>query len=557
MNEFRKDWIFIFPIITVVIAIIATICHIPYGIDTLYDEGSHCLDMLSSLNDNIPGDDRTWWSDIFLAVLGRDICSSVISLRIVRLCIAILTSITFWLLTKDVARGRVEKLAYLSVILLLSIPTMGSIIVSYNSFSQFLFVVGCGVLYRLTKTENSTYRALYAFVLGILLTFSLFAIIVSGVVVSAAMLFMIVYRYWKSWKHILVIFGSMFAGCVLTLLWIHMFAVPLQQVWHDIMDIGQSITKVNRGYDPISMAVKMVLFLRDMSLCVVTLLGINYISQKLLGRLGKWMSGIAYVVLFLLYAHYQTKPIVTIVMLSVAFVIQAYWSKYNSLNKPIEWKQLFKYDNVFNLFILVFPLLAVLGTVVYIGDKMMWFIIPWALLAWRLGFGEKECSFRLETLLVMSLLYTMPYISTIRSINPSEPIVERGAFKGMHLNDLQAAHFEEVDSILSQYDYKPGKSVFFATQLSMASMCYLEAIPCGFYFEPMDFIAHVDENTPIPDYVFMNDFDLTIASEKMQQVGWGWPDEFDKYYVGSPDVINVGYRTDRWLYCRKNKKVVK
>lgn len=552
MNEIRKNWDFVFPIIAVVVAIIATICNFTYGLDTLYDEGCHCLDMLSSITDGaIPGDDRTWWSDIFLTLFGCNICSSVVSLRVVKLCVAILTSLLFWLLTWDVAKTKGEKIGYLSVIMLFSILTMGGIMVCYNSMSQFLFVISCGVLYRMNKTENDTHRILFALLLGCLLTFSLFAIIVSGVVVSAAMLFLIVYRYWKSWKQMFSVLGAMTGGLVVTLLWVHIFAIPLQQVWDNIMDIGQAITKVGRGYDPISMGVQMMLFLRDLTLCVITLIGINYLSEKVRYHSVRWIAGLCYVSLFLVYAHYQTKPQVTASMLLCVLWVQALWAKYNEKAERIVWKHIFRYEHVFNIFLMAFPMLAVLGTVVYIGLKMTWFIIPWVFLAWRLGFAEKRNIMRAETLIAISLLMLVPSVKTLRSIDPSQDVIQCGALKGMHLTPEQAAHFEKVDSIVAEYDFKKNESVFFTTQLSMATVCYLEAIPCGFYFEIMSFLAHADANTPKPDFIFMNDYDHTIGAEYMHQIGWGWPDEFDKYYIGTPETATgLGYSTERWLYCR-------
>lgn len=556
IDGLKRNWDFIFPVVAVIVAIIATICNLSYGLDTLYDEGSHTLDMLASLTDGfIPGDDRTWWSDIFLTILGRNICSSVISLRAVKLCVAILTSVIFGLLTWDVAKGKWEKAGYLSVILLFSILTMGGIMVCYNSMSQMLFVIGCGVLYRLCKTEKQWHRLAYAAVLGSLLTFSLFAIIVSGVVVTTAMLFLIVYRFWNRWKEMLSVLGIMLLGGILTLAWVHFFAVPLTEVWANITDIGAAITKLNRGYDPISMVVQMVLFMRDLSLCILTVVGINYVSQKIQYHSYRWIAGFVYVVLFLMYAHYQTKPQVTVSMLLAVVWVQAYLAKYDARKEKIAWKNIFQFEHVSNAFLIVFPFLAVLGTVVYIGLKMTWFIIPWVFLAWRIGFAEERNIRRAEVLFVISMLMIVPSIQTLRSIDTSQKTIESGMFTGMHLTPAQAEHFELVDSILGEYNFEKNKSIVFSTQLSMATVCYLEAVPCGFYFEATSFLAHLSDKTPVPDYIFMNDFDHTVAAETMRQAGWGWPEEFNKYYIGSPDIENVGgYTTHRWLYCRMSCK---
>lgn len=547
MNDIKKYWDFGFPVTTVLLAVVATIGGLSYGLDTLYDEGSHCLDMLCSLK-GTPGDDRTWWSDVFLTLLGRDICSSVLSLRIVKICMAILTSVLFWLLTWDVANNRIEKIAYLSVIMMAAVPTMGGIMVCYNSMSQLLLVLACGVLYRLAKAEKNAHFIGWSLLLGVILTLSFFSIIVSGFVVAAAIALMVIIRYWKRWKELMLVIGSILGGCALTMLWVHVCVIPLDVVWHNITDTAHTIGTVNRGYDPISMGMKMVLFLRDMLLCVVVIVGVTYISRRIKDRNMRWIAFGFMVVALLVYAYYQQKPAVTTSML-----LSMLWVVPMMTHEPIksDWNQRLNYETCFNLFLLIFPWIAVLGTNVYIGGKMMWFMLPWVMLSWRVGFAEDRKLFRTEILIVLSILYAIPSITSLRSIDATQPVIEKGPLKGLHLNAQQAAHLKQVDSVLAQYDFERGKSVFYATQLSMATLCYLEAVPCGFYFQPMDFVAQSNDSIRIPDFLFMCAFDEDIAKGTLCKMNWGWPNEFDKYFIGTPETLDVGYPTERWLYCRK------
>ena len=85
----------------------------------------------------------------------------------------------------------------------------------------------------------------------------------------------------------------------------------------------------------------------------------------------------------------------------------------------------------------------------------------------------------------------------------------------------------------------------------MATLCYFESVPCGLFFQPTDFVAHASNDLPVPDFLFLCEFDEMVALEKLKNMPWGWPDEFDKYYVGTPETIQIGYPTERWLYCRK------
>lgn len=547
MNEVKKYWDFGFPLVAVLLSLVATIEGFSYGIDTLYDEGSHCLDMMSSLYSNIPGDDRTWWSDIFLAIFGKDICSSVLSLRVIKLVIALLTSIIFWLLTQDIAATWHEKIAYLTVLLMAAAPTMGGIMVCYNSFSQFLLILACGVIYRLCKSEKQTTIGGYAVVLGCLLTFSMFSIVVSGFVISVVMLILVIIRYWKRWKEVAIVFGMMAVGGTLTLLWIHLFAINLKDVWYDVLGTAQTITNVNRGYDPITMVTKMVLFCRDMSFCALMVIGAIYVSKRIAEIVRPLVGGVFFIIILISYAYYQKKPeLTTSMLLSMLWILPLLQRE-----KNMELKQFFQFENLFSLFLLLFPLMAVLGTNVYIGSKMVWFMLPWVFLSWKCGFAKSNKMLRTAVLIVLSLSLIRPSIYKLKDIDPSREVVKFGMFKGMHMTHAQAEHLAKVDSIVNQYNFHRGESIFFTTQLSMATCCLLDAVPCGFYFQPMDFVAHANDSMPIPDFLFICKYDEDIAGKTLQNMPWGWPEEFDKYYVGSPDALNVGYPTERWLYCRK------
>ena len=49
--------------------------------------------------------------------------------------------------------------------------------------------------------------------------------------------------------------------------------------------------------------------------------------------------------------------------------------------------------------------------------------------------------------------------------------------------------------------------------------------------------------------------------EELSKMPWGWPEEFDKYYVGTPEPEDASWTTHpeletRHLYCRKSLKNV-
>ena len=140
------------------------------------------------------------------------------------------------------------------------------------------------------------------------------------------------------------------------------------------------------------------------------------------------------------------------------------------------------------------------------------------------------------------------------SLDTKQTIVSRGPLKGMRLNPSQERHFVEVEQIMENYHYQRRKSVVFSTQLSMATLCYLESVPCGLFFQPTDFVARASHNLAKPDFLFLSKYDKYVADKVLKELSWGWPEEFDEYNVGTPESKDPGYSTERWLYCRRSLK---
>ena len=266
------------------------------------------------------------------------------------------------------------------------------------------------------------------------------------------------------------------------------------------------------------------------------------------------LASLFFIVASIVYWHYQKKPGLTYgIQLSLLWLLPLVCKFHRKQLPPI--KQLFTFDFVLNLFLCMFPLLATLGTNVPLGHKMIWNIIPWVLLSWRLGFWERHLPFRSETLFVLSFVTLLGIFREANSIDVSQTVVERGPLKGMHLNNFQESHFNKVEQIMNDYQFRRGESVVFSTQLSMMTICYLEAIPVGLYFQPMDFVAQTVESLPIPDYLFLGEYDIKIAEKSLEKMSWGWPQDFDVYEVGSPDDTDrTSYPIEQLLYCRRNKK---
>lgn len=541
---------FLLPTLVVIIKLIVSIISLPYDIDSIYDEGFLMLTVHDAMNGVVRG--GSLWPNMVVSFLGERICFSMLSLRIADAVLSITSGLLFWLITFPKAtRNSLSSIAYLVLVMFVLSP-IGGIMLSYNGISRFSLLLVCSASFRLFF-DDEKWRGLWAVLIGFALVMSFFSILPSSVMVGGAVCVLIVIRFWKQWQKMLKIFGMFTIGAVVGVLIIHFFVADLRNVYVSMMETAQTITKVNRGYDPISFLLKTILFFRDMSLCILTFLGIIVVSLFFKRNGYSWLASLFFIVAFILYWKYQQKPGVSLGMkMSFLWLLPLFNKWFDKQLPPL--KQLFSFDFVFNLFLCIFPVLAVMGTNLPLGVKVGWFVVPWALLAWRLGFDGENNLFRRDLLLAFSIMLLIVNIRQISLIDSTQRIVYEGPLKGMRLNPTQEKHFDEVEKILKNYHYQRGKSVVFSTQLSMATLCYFESVPCGLFFQPMDFVAHASDNLAVPDFLFLCEFDELMADEALNNMPWGWPEEFDKYYVGTPESKDPGYSTERWLYCRRSLK---
>lgn len=551
-SEMKKSVDYIIPSAVVLCGAIVSMMSVSYNVDSLCDEGYLWQCVQNAISGKVHG--GSLWPNMLVAVLGKKICSSILALRIANVILSIVSALLFWMLTRSsVSKSKMASFAYLVIVLFVLSP-IGGIILCYNGVSRLLLLLACVSSFRLYTNNDDKGDVLWALLAGFSVMLSLFSILPSAVMVGGSVGILLVFRFWRQWKKMLKLLFMMVLGAVFALMIIHLFVADLRIVLDSMTDTAQTITKVDRGYDPLSFFVKVLLFFRDFSLFLLLSTGVVLVSLFLKRNGHSWLASVFFVVSCLVYWHYQEKPQVSHGMqLGLLWILPLICKWHEKQLPPL--KRLFTKDFAINLFLCFFPLLAALGTNVYLGSKITWFIVPWALLGWRLGFGDEKMQFRGEALLALSIIALLGLHQQTKVIDVSQTVADKGPLKGMHLNSLQASHFKKVEQIMEGYQFRRGESVVFSTQLSMMTICYLEAVPVGLYFQPMDFVAHADESLPIPDYLLLGEYDIEIAKESLERMPWGWPRDFDVYEVGSPDDSKrVPYSIKQFLYCHRSLK---
>ena len=532
------------------ILLISALIGLRYNVDSVYDEGFLFHSINEAITGNVSG--MSQYKNIISSFLGEDICNSLYLLRLSRIILTCLTSIFFYIITvTSISQLSHKKYEYLVLCIFFVSPSFEGIVLSYNGLAQFFLSISIALSFVVLQNKKFI-NLLLSFLIGICIIFAIFTILPSAVLLLTSIIILYLIKYWSAKRHLLFLYVTFLLGLSSGLCLIHLYVCDLYRVYQEMLETANSITSLNRGYDPINFIIKALLFLRDSLFCIFVIVGIISLSNVLRKYKLYFISFIFVIVSLLMYIYYQEKPRVTYVMLLISMIIitlnSVRFSEFNFSN-------LKKFDTIYNVFLLFSPIILSIGTNIYLGYKIAYFLLPWSLLLYRVGWNNLYVKYRLEICLFLLILALTRILSTYEIVNNDLYEVTKGPLYKMHLTQKQYEHYAECSKILAEYNFKEKESVIYGTQLSSMTICYLNAINCANYFQPMDFVAHSKfDSLKIPDFIFLCEYDKTISGEALDDMNWGWPDEFDEYYVGSPETIETGYPTERWLYCRKNLK---
>lgn len=528
--------------------VVSALWGISYNVDSIYDEGFLYFSQQSALNGHISGISQG--VNIIAAFLEEKVCSSIFNLRIAAFVLKLACAVIFCFITSSLfGNGWKHNIGYFIMSLLMLTPHMSDLVLCQNGLAQFFFCIALALGVKVLLID-SVYNILWCCLLGICWTLGFFSILPGAVLLAGCLLLLFFTRFWAEWKKIIVYLLATISGIFISVLLIHLCVNDIHNVFDAMIETGKTVTTLNRGYDPLSFFINLLLFLRDWILCVMVIVGIMHVSERINSMGFKWFAQVFLVGMMLVYMYYQKKPMVTLSMfMSSIWVTQLYHNR----KLMIHNKSILNFETALNIFLIFAPIILSIGTNTYLGGKMAFFMLPWTLLIYRLGWKSQSIPMRKEVCFVICILLIVPFAQFVKQTRVDSVQVEKGPLKGMHLTKQQAMHFIECERIVSDYNFQPKRSVIYSTQLGMMTTCYLNGINCANYFQPMDFVAHArQDNLPIPDFLFLCDYDITISGDAMREIGWGWPDDFDVYDVGTPETIDVGYPTTRKLYCRKS-----
>lgn len=549
----KKDWMYLILICVLLVMSYMQVSMFRFGFFTAYDEAYFLLKLQEAYDMSVITGKSQW---NLLAVHWfpyLDLTSKIYSY--LASAILIWATIIVSTITSCIVFDKRRVLKYAAIIALIFLPLVGGGL----SYVPMQTAVLCWALCAFVLFHHSQIpwqKAMFAAICGILISASMFIIIPAALVLVACIVALIVILYWKDKKSICLYTGSGVVGALLMALYVHICVCPLPEILDAMLFAASYIGKSGYHYDGMSFILQFGLFFRDCIFVLVFFTGAYWISQLIKN---KHIAGLIYIALLLMYNHYQVKPVIAPSMfLASVFVIPFFFGQH----KEFSWRVFLSADTWYTLFLVAFPLIASFGTNTALSGRISCFLVSWLFL-WFAQDGadiqEDWRYVRLGALILFMLPLTGIYKSYVRRDNTYHFTRGNKNFAEIAIMECQKDYFDKVYDILEEYNYEPHKSAILTACYDYCCLYAFDAVNAANYHQVQNFAYFPKEKMIEPDFIFLCKWDSIVMAKELEEMPWGWPEEFDKYYVGTPEPEGAAWTLNpeletRHLYCRRKLK---
>ncbi len=532
---------------------------------TVFDEGFYYL-TIWKIKHGIINDSLSLWAFIVNTTCSEKITSSILNLRYLRFFLQIATIgifayiSSFYLYKKGILNTLINFVLYSSLVFLFGYSTLGDKVITYNELQAF-FLSTMIALFLISTVYQTFERFIFYFIIGFLSFLSFITIPPSGFLVSTAIIVMLLVQYWSQKKKITHLLFFFLTGFIVSLLFTHFFILNLNVAFHNMMMSMQKLSNSNRGYDPISLILNLLFYFRNFFIITSLLLGVTFLYFNLSKFTKHWVAYLFFLLSFIVLVAYQKKPIMALsTILAFPFIMFVFLKFTNKFNNSIH--TIFTFEILINVFLFLSPLISAIGTNTDLSGKMVLFILPWSVLFAELFYSIKVViefqNLKWIIIVCLSIIIFQPmktFVFDFKNRTTNYSFIEYKPISEIKLNKSQFIYFNKVDEILKNYNYKAKKDVIFATTFDHMTICAFDAIPCETYQLPNDFIGERDKKRLLkPDFIFLDKYDYDMMSDSIRTLDWKFPENYDRYFVGTPDPDCL-WDNQRWLYCSKNRKI--
>ena len=519
---------------------------------TIFDEGYYYL-TLQNANNNEPNVGISQWPYFICSLTNDNILTNILNLRYLRYGFRIFTFIVFALLagfTFINKKNRKEFPVFFIIVSAMAFFSMGDMIITYNYLQEFnllMIAVFCLLSYRLRKPFWLILSGFFSFI-------SMLIILPSGLLVSLASITLLILLYQKNIKKIFNSVLFFVVGFFLSAVFVHVFIVDIQTIYQNMYTGTASLLNANRGYGPIDHVFRLLFYFRDFFIQISLILGLYAFSYIITKKTKPFLGWLLFAVGILVFIYYVKKPAFNISTLW-AFPIVLYVLQFLNIN-DLSFSSIRKmnFENVLiNTFLFILPLISVFGTNTPYASKMIVFILPWSLLLFNI-YLVNNISVNYKTI-VMTVL-VIPFLMVAKNIDLQNDYSYRlqvdGPASDIYLNHNQYQYFNKVDSLFNAYNFHKNQDYVFATTFDHMTIVTFKAKALEIFQLPEDFLQYRNkEMLPGPKFIFMTEYDKKMLSDEFKKLDWGFPEKYDQYFIGTPDPEAI-WKTERWLYCKKN-----
>jgi len=518
---------------------------------TIYDEGYFYLTIWKVKN-GIQNIGVSQWPYFINSIFNDEITSDILYLRYIGYFTGVFSIISFAIIILLYLKNELqpkEKILYLIVVTLMGYFSLGGIIISFNQIQEFLLLMMIG--FFLLSVKYSKYSYWFWGFIGFFSFLSLLIIFPSGLIITIGLFILQLLRGFDN-KKIYFTIILFFVGFFISVVNIHFFVVDIITIKENIIDGAINIMGSDRGYNPMSHITRLLFFFRDFFIDICLLIGAYGISLLIKIYTKKWVSEMFFLISILIFTFYQKQPVMYFSsLLAFPILLFAIIQIYNK----ISFRLIFTSEILILLFLFITPILSAIGTNTALSIKMVAFILPWSVLYIKIWKAQKYKFVDLKFLILIILIVSVvvPFKNVIFENEKLYKFTDEKPISNMKLNRIQKEYFDRVYSILLDYQYRPQKDIIFATTFDHMTICAMDAVPSETFQLPNDFLVFKNKKKiKRPDFIFLNNYDYEMMSDSLAKLNWGFPQNYEKYYVGTPDPDAI-WKSERWLYCRKSK----
>ncbi len=553
MKEFiKQEWLYLLMLIGLAVLTFMQVSTFRFGFFTAYDEAYFLLKLQEAYDMScITG--KSQWNLIAIHWFPFwDLTSKFYN--------SLAASILMWLSTVIVTitscvlfdKKRVVKYFALAWLFLFGIG--GSM--QYVSMQAAVLTWALCAFMLFNNSEILWKKSLFAALCGVCLGFALFIIIPAALALLACVTLLIIITHWNEWQKMLLYIGSGIVGVLFTLLYMHVVVCPLGDIWDAMLFTATYIGKSGYHYDGASFIMQYALFFRDCLFVIIAFVGAYWLSKRINN---KWIGGIVYVAMILIYNHYQVKPLISPSMFAMSLPLVPFL--FGNLQN-FQWRDFPKADTWFYLFVFAYPLIASFGTNTALSGRIHCFIAAWLFLWFEYEYKHPQEDYR-RVFAAVLLLFMIPLSETYKAYMNRDDShhFTRGNkyFAEIALTEKQADYFNNVYDILEEYNYKPKQSAILTACYDYCCLYAFDAVNAANYHQVQNFAYFPKEKIIEPDFIFLCKWDSIVMAKDLETMPWGWPEDFDKYYVGTPEPDGAPWALHpeletRHLYCRKSLK---